>query len=89
MTRKLIQKIIDELQMDKPRIDYVLGILETALESLPEEKTTFMTVDDLPIRFGGPNKTTTAPVIDIETALEKGTAANLANIKKLAEQSME
>lgn len=38
MNRKLIQKIIDELSKDQPKLDYVRGILETVLESLPEEK---------------------------------------------------
>ena len=38
MNRKTIQKVIDELSKDNPRLDYVRGILETLLESLPEEK---------------------------------------------------
>lgn len=39
MNRKIIQKIIDELKKESPKIDYVLGILETVIETLPEEKS--------------------------------------------------
>jgi hypothetical protein len=35
MNRKALQKVIDELKSDSPRLDYVLGVLETLLESLP------------------------------------------------------
>lgn len=38
MNRKVIQKIIDELNQTTPRIPYVLGILETLIESLPEDR---------------------------------------------------
>lgn len=38
MNRKIIQKLIDELTKETPRLDYIRGILETLLESLPEEK---------------------------------------------------
>jgi hypothetical protein len=37
MNRKTLTKVIDELKKDAPKLDYVLGILETLLESLPEE----------------------------------------------------
>ena len=37
MNRKLIQKIIDELNKENPKLDYVRGILETVLESIPED----------------------------------------------------
>lgn len=40
MNRKIIQKVIDELKQDKPKIDYVLGVLETLIESLPEDTKT-------------------------------------------------
>lgn len=38
MNRNLIKKILEELSKDSPKLDYVRGILETVLESLPEEK---------------------------------------------------
>lgn len=36
--RKLLQKIIDELKKDKPDLSYIRGILETMIESLPDDK---------------------------------------------------
>ncbi len=39
MNRKLLTKVLDELNKESPRLDYVRGIMETILESLPEEKT--------------------------------------------------
>jgi hypothetical protein len=36
MNRKIIQKVIAELNKENPKLDYVRGILETLLESLPE-----------------------------------------------------
>jgi len=38
LNRKIIQKIIAELDKPDARLDYVRGILETLLDSLPEEK---------------------------------------------------
>ncbi len=37
MNRKVLQKVIDELLKDNPSVPYVLGILETIIENLPEE----------------------------------------------------
>lgn len=37
MNRKIIQKLIDELDNDSPRLDYIRGVLETLMEGLPEE----------------------------------------------------
>ena len=39
MNRKTLQKVIDELAKETPRIPYVLGILETLVETLPEENS--------------------------------------------------
>jgi hypothetical protein len=38
MNKKLLQKVIDELVKDKPDLSYIRGIVETMIESLPEEK---------------------------------------------------
>lgn len=46
MNRKIIQKVIDRLTKETPDIQYALGILDTILESLPEEKTV-MTFDNV------------------------------------------
>lgn len=37
MNRKILQKLIAELSKTQPSIPYALGILETIVESLPEE----------------------------------------------------
>ncbi len=37
MNRRLLQKVIDELQKESPKLDYIRGVLETLLESFPEE----------------------------------------------------
>lgn len=37
MNRKTIQKVIDELSQPTPRLDYVRGVLETILDTLPIE----------------------------------------------------
>jgi len=39
MNRKTLNKVIEELKKEQPKLDYVLGILETLVESLPEENT--------------------------------------------------
>lgn len=37
MNKKILHKILSELTKDAPDISYVKGILETLIESLPEE----------------------------------------------------
>ncbi len=37
MQRKTLQKVIDELGKDSPNIAYIKGILETVMDTLPEE----------------------------------------------------
>jgi len=39
MNRKIIEKILDALNKPQVDVSYVRGILETLLETLPEEKT--------------------------------------------------
>ncbi len=38
MNRKVLQKVIDELNKPEPKLDYIRGILETIIEGMPEEK---------------------------------------------------
>lgn len=40
MNRKTLQKVIDELKKDSPSLPYALGILETIIDSLPQEAVT-------------------------------------------------
>lgn len=74
MNRKIFQKLIDELQEEKPRLDYILGILETLIESLPEETPTAK-IDKAIDRM------IPAVIQDEGTLLDKEARARLANIK--------
>lgn len=40
MNTNILQKVIDELNKDNPRLDYVKGILETLVEAVPEITST-------------------------------------------------
>lgn len=43
MNRKTLNKVIEELKKEKPNLDYIRGILETLVESLPEENLIYKT----------------------------------------------
>ncbi len=45
MNRKILQKVIDELATENPRLDYVRGVLETLLDSLPTGELTYTPLD--------------------------------------------
>ncbi len=49
MNKKIIQKLIDELKAESFRKDYVLGILETLLDSEPETVNALTTYSSIPI----------------------------------------
>ena len=38
MTKKLLQKVIDELLKDEPDLSYIRGIVETMYESIEDER---------------------------------------------------
>jgi hypothetical protein len=77
MNRKIIQKLIDELAKETPRLDYIRGILETLLESLPEDRQV-----DLRTIFPQENTTTGTPVLISEAEMmEQTTKAKMKGIK--------
>lgn len=78
MNRKLLQKVLDELGKETPKLDYVRGILETMMESMPEEVK-----GD---RAFVPIKIETPPATEAELMDAKAKAA-IANIKRLAAES--
>lgn len=39
MNKKIIQKVLDELQKEIPKLDYIRGILETLIDSEDEPKS--------------------------------------------------
>lgn len=82
MNRKTIQKIIDELDKEEPRLDYIRGILETLSESLPKELVGSETRTNL----RSPSETFTIEKIEVqdEASLLDATArANLDKIGKI------
>jgi hypothetical protein len=74
MNRKIIQKLIDELDKESPRLDYIRGILETILEGLPSEPIT--NIDRAINKIVADNK-----IEDEGTLLEREAQARLKNIK--------
>lgn len=62
MNRKTIEKIIAEIKSESFRKDYVLGILETLLESLPGES-----ISGLPPNFYVSNGPTAIPKVVTKT----------------------
>lgn len=85
---KLIQKILDELAQENPRLDYVRGILETLLESFPQENKILTATGSAPMVKVTP-VSSFAEEVDPLMALEYGTKAKLEEVKKLSEQSMQ
>jgi len=80
MNRKILQKCIDELNKENPKLDYVRGILETIIDTLPEEKGVSMPV------FNGlgsvvPCKTEVNAPVDEGNLLDSEASARLKNIK--------
>lgn len=86
MNRKTIQKVIDELNKPQPRLDYVKGILETIIESLPGEVTVTSTHPEFLT-----NAYTTSPSIavtdDEGTMLDAEARSKLAKVQALAQES--
>lgn len=78
MNRKIIQKLIDELDKESPRLDYIRGILETLMESLPNGISA--AVDDSLNKMFVGNIT---PMTEA-SILEKEAMARLKNIKDIA-----
>lgn len=79
MNRKTLQRVIDELQKEIPRIPYVLGVLETLLETLPEDKALIPV--NLPAIFN--------PVVqdDEAKALDYMAKAKLEGVKLMSDES--
>ena len=81
MHRKTLQKVIDELNKDNPRLDYVKGILETLIEQLPEDKSIiFKTTDEKVINILDAGTTTNYTPKDEGALLDAEAKARLKNI---------
>lgn len=77
MNRKALQKAIDALNGTEVKIDYVRGILETLLDSLPEDKIV------IPVAPINPNMFNVGSMSESQI-LEKETQARIKNIKDIA-----
>lgn len=78
MNRKTLQKIIDELGKESPRIPYVLGVLETLIDSIPEEMPRAGLLSTLASKV--PN---IAPIFE-NNELDNVAASRIEEIKKMA-----
>lgn len=78
MNRKIIQKLIDELGKETPRLDYIRGVLETLLESLPNGITEAVDKSLNNIFVGDITPMSEASILDKETL------ARLKSIKDIA-----
>lgn len=76
MYASILKKCIAELDKDKPRLDYVLGMLETVLATLGE---------DTSIPKSGPIGTPT----DESEILDASTRTRINTIRELAEKGFE
>lgn len=83
MNRKTLQKIIDELAKESPRIPYVLGVLETLIDSLPEDKVSTMIYGGKTMSQLNPPVRNELPTIG-SNELDNVAASRIAEIKKMA-----
>jgi len=88
MNRNLLIKIIDEINKPEPKLDYVLGILDTVLEQLPDNtiKATYGTTTTL-LPASPIESTYVSPVIpnvvtDGVESLELAAKAKVAGLQK-------
>ena len=89
MNRKTLQKVIDELSKPTPRLDYVRGVLETIIETLPEnEKRIVLTRDEESFQILKHGFTANSDKPKDEASILNATAAaKLAEVKRLAQAS--
>jgi len=97
MNRKTIQKVIDELQKEKPDLSYIRGILETLMETLEAPTgTTYTAPIYVPpyntVNNTAPNviyeKVDSTNLADEGAVMDAEAAARMASIKKMADDSI-
>lgn len=77
MNRKILQKCIDALNQPEVDVSYIRGILETLIESLPEEKNNDITT-------GFVAKNTIPEITDDAKALDYMAKAKIEETKRMA-----
>lgn len=83
MNHSVLQKCVDELSKDNPKLDYVRGMLETLLSMSEPNVVTFTSTTPLPV-LGA--ITTAHAVSDEGSILDAKARASLETIKALSEQ---
>lgn len=82
MNRKTIQKVIDELDKEPPRLDYIRGILKTLLENFTEDNK--LTASLVAEKYRSPVNESMVKIINDEmdeaSILEASARANLSKI---------
>ena len=86
MNRKIIQKIIAELDKPDARLDYVRGILETLLDSFLEEKKP-ESVDIAPL-FNTTGTPFIPTVMSEATKMEQEAKAKLKSVEGIINKSV-
>lgn len=83
MNQNILQKAIAELKSDKPKIDYVLGMLETLFEMQDKTISPPVLVRIPPVAGG------TQPITDDASILDAKARAAIEQVKAMSEASKE
>ena len=84
--KKSLKKILDELNTESPRLDYIKGMLEVMIDEEEKPLSRSSMVEQTPVKGEviGSNPVETA---EDGNGLDAYARANLAAVKSLAEQS--
>lgn len=92
--KKTLKKILDELNKEVPRLDYIRGILEVLIENEDEPikyVTTPASTTNFPIadNKGNVKVTSNEKILDEAEMLDATAREKLAEVKKLADESVQ
>ncbi len=85
MNRKILQKVIDELNQPQPKLEYIKGILETVMETLPEENS--FKHPPTTVRTSLPLQVTSTPETSEASILDAKARAAIEEVKRISEVS--
>ena len=86
MNRKSLQKIKEALLKESPNIEYALGILDTLMDSLPEEKNGYTKLVEKVTEVAA--QTYSESIDDEQAILEATAKTKLADVMKMANESL-
>lgn len=92
--KKTLKKILDELNKESPRLDYIKGMLEVLIDENEEEviNPAIKAIIDSEIKAKGKehiNKILESFPLDEAAILDNKARKNLGTIKKLADESVQ